>query len=411
VIGPTLPYGEQSNHRGALDEDCKQGNGPEEFESERTGGSEYSETRSAGKGRSLNEVAVLGQARPIAREPKNAPPRIIGDLATLGSYASVGRSQRPPESLVDNSTNENDRRYTPASTPSISEQINIDVRDFVASAPTLSSHAEDAPSVEIEEQPCAEVSANHPNPGYNPYGNSTSAQENLQLPGAGSEFHILEVNTKPFHWTDERAKPSLDQMTAFVTESENGGGLPVVPGISDGHGSSYYVRSLNGVLQADSTRTDSHITLEASQRGPLIDNPVVNGLAQQSLIRGVSEMPPAEEGLPRPSRSVNDILEFAESTLVDDETPFSINLPMISDSPNSDRGVQSDTTKVKDNETPTALLVPVLEEKFDDTDIRSLISEGDDGVLQVSRPLPTWDLETENAIVSVLAKGSILTPL
>jgi hypothetical protein len=110
-------------------------------------------------------------------------------------------------------------------------------------------------------------------------------------------------------------------------------------------------------------------------------------------------------------RPGGDTFEFTESTLVDHKATLSTKGPAVSGRPRSDRGVQSDTTKVNDDPISATVLTPISEETFDFTDIRSLISEGEDGASQVSGPLPAWGLDTENAIVSVLAKSSLLTPL
>ena len=163
---------------------------------------------------------------------------------------------------------------------------------------------------------------------------------------------------------------------------------------------------------SDATKAAPDIALNMSERDLAIQNSGVDDKAQCIPTRTVEEVSLGLHNLAETSRIGGDMLDFAESTLIDDEAVMSIEEPpVVSGGPNLDQGVQSETTKVKQDELSTTLLTLVPREEFDDTDIRSLVSEGDDGASQASSSLPALGLETENAIVYVLAKSSLLTPL
>ncbi|RII23664.1 hypothetical protein CUC08_Gglean012488 [Alternaria sp. MG1] len=77
----------------------------------------------------------------------------------------------------------------------------------------------------------------------------------------------------------------------------------------------------------------------------------------------------------------------------------------------SDREEYDDMTKVDLGESYRVLDTWAQQERFEDADIRSLISEEDDAASSISMPLPSWASETEHTIVGVFANSSALSPL
>jgi hypothetical protein len=68
-------------------------------------------------------------------------------------------------------------------------------------------------------------------------------------------------------------------------------------------------------------------------------------------------------------------------------------------------------TKVDLGESYRVLDTWAQQERFEDADIRSLISEEDDAASSTSMPLSSWASETEHTIVGVFANSSALSPL
>ncbi|CAN9180696.1 unnamed protein product [Alternaria alternata] len=77
----------------------------------------------------------------------------------------------------------------------------------------------------------------------------------------------------------------------------------------------------------------------------------------------------------------------------------------------SDREAYDDMTKVDLGESYRVLDNSAQQQRFEDVDIRSLISEEDDAASSISVPLPSWASETEHTIVGVFANSSALSPL
>lgn len=77
----------------------------------------------------------------------------------------------------------------------------------------------------------------------------------------------------------------------------------------------------------------------------------------------------------------------------------------------SDREEWDDMTKVNLGESHRVLGAWGQQQKFEDVDVQSLVSEEGDAASSTSMPLPSWARETELTIVGVFANSSILSPL
>jgi hypothetical protein len=77
----------------------------------------------------------------------------------------------------------------------------------------------------------------------------------------------------------------------------------------------------------------------------------------------------------------------------------------------SDREEWDDMTKVNLGGSHRVLDTQVQQQKFEDVDVQSLVSEEDDTASSASMPLPSWTSETELIIIGVFAKSSVLSPL
>ncbi|CAN9265984.1 unnamed protein product [Alternaria alternata] len=77
----------------------------------------------------------------------------------------------------------------------------------------------------------------------------------------------------------------------------------------------------------------------------------------------------------------------------------------------SDREEFDGMTKVSLGESHRVLDAWVQQQKFEDVDVQSLVSEEGDAASSTSMPLPSWARETELTIVGVFANSSILSPL
>jgi hypothetical protein len=239
---------------------------------------------------------------------------------------------------------------------------------------------------------------------------------------ADSEHGSLSLTPRretPRTQEEDEGESRADLSTPFnnsLPPTEHEISIQITPG--DSYQSRKIPVGLPLTTKPDSISDPTQLTPAFAPKSPVRDlatgDQMVDDQAQHNPTQMIDELPLGDHNAHENSRPDDNIYEFAESTirtLVDEETAMSIKGPLVSDRPYSDRGVESDTTKVNENEVSTTLLAPFPEEKFDDMDIRSLISEGDDGALEASRPLPAWSLQTENAIISVLAKSSVLTPL
>jgi hypothetical protein len=77
----------------------------------------------------------------------------------------------------------------------------------------------------------------------------------------------------------------------------------------------------------------------------------------------------------------------------------------------SDREEWDDMTKVNLGGSHRVLDTRVQQQKFQDVDVQSLVSEEGDTASSASMPLPFWASETELIIIGVFAKSSVLSPL
>ncbi|CAN9241390.1 unnamed protein product [Alternaria sp. RS040] len=77
----------------------------------------------------------------------------------------------------------------------------------------------------------------------------------------------------------------------------------------------------------------------------------------------------------------------------------------------SDREEWDDMTKVNLGGSHRVLDTQVQQQKFEDVDVQSLVSEEGDTASSASMPLPSWASETELIMIGVFAKSSVLSPL
>jgi hypothetical protein len=77
----------------------------------------------------------------------------------------------------------------------------------------------------------------------------------------------------------------------------------------------------------------------------------------------------------------------------------------------SDREEWDDITEVNIGGSHRVPDTRVQQQKFEDVDVQSLVSEEGDTASSASMPLPSWASETELIIIGVFAKSSVLSPL
>jgi hypothetical protein len=100
-----------------------------------------------------------------------------------------------------------------------------------------------------------------------------------------------------------------------------------------------------------------------------------------------------------------------DSTLIGSGTMTSIKQSHTYVGSNINREEHNDITKINEVESNLHSSSSIHQQKLNDVDIWSLVPEDDDKAPRISTSLPEWGNETENAIIAVFLKSSILSPL